>query len=101
MRCWLAEGRITPESQVWREGWRDWKEAAEVFPEDAFPQLRIPDTVPELERILGDDNSATSPGGFHHGDGRTSLVSHLVITLVLIALGGGILAAVYVWARFY
>jgi hypothetical protein len=33
MRGWLAEGRITPTSLVWREGWREWREAAAVFPE--------------------------------------------------------------------
>lgn len=33
MRQWLAENRIAGDSLVWREGWRDWKTAAEVFPQ--------------------------------------------------------------------
>ncbi len=31
MRKWLGEGRVSPDSLVWREGWQDWKMAAEVF----------------------------------------------------------------------
>jgi hypothetical protein len=31
MRQWLAEGRIGPNTLVWREGWRDWQQASEVF----------------------------------------------------------------------
>jgi hypothetical protein len=31
MRNWLSEGRISSDSLVWREGWRDWLEAGDVF----------------------------------------------------------------------
>jgi hypothetical protein len=31
MRQWLAEGRISPDTLVWREGWRDWQQASAVF----------------------------------------------------------------------
>ena len=32
MRRWLAEGRVSADSMVWREGWADWKLAGPVFP---------------------------------------------------------------------
>jgi hypothetical protein len=32
MRKWLAEGRVSPDALVWREGWADWKEAEPMFP---------------------------------------------------------------------
>ena len=32
MRKWLGEGRVSPDSLVWREGWQDWRIAAEAFP---------------------------------------------------------------------
>jgi hypothetical protein len=32
MRRWIAEGRVSSDSMVWREGWPDWKNASETFP---------------------------------------------------------------------
>jgi hypothetical protein len=32
MRKWIAEGRISSDSLVWREGWADWKSAGQLFP---------------------------------------------------------------------
>jgi hypothetical protein len=31
MRTWLAEGRVSADALVWREGWRDWQQAGNVF----------------------------------------------------------------------
>lgn len=32
MRGWIAEGRVSADSLVWRDGWADWRNAAQVFP---------------------------------------------------------------------
>lgn len=45
-RDWLAEGRLSPDSLVWREGWSVWKEAGEVF-----PQLTSGQPIPGIESI--------------------------------------------------
>jgi hypothetical protein len=45
MRSWLAEGRISADSLVWRAGWRDWQEAGRVFPQLA-PSPPISDLNP-------------------------------------------------------
>ena len=42
MRKWMGEGRVSPDSLVWREGWDDWRTAAE-----AFPSLGGPGTPPQ------------------------------------------------------
>jgi len=101
MRAWLAEGRVTPDSQVWREGWRDWKEAADVFPDSVFPQLRIPDAVPGLERILdvADLSPAGPAAGGRLGARRRPILRRIVIISSLVAAGALVLGAVYLWAR--
>ena len=40
MRQWLAEGRISADTLVWHEGWRDWQRADAVF-----TQLRTSDAL--------------------------------------------------------
>lgn len=39
MRSWISEGRVSADSLVWREGWRDWQEAGTVFPKLRSNQL--------------------------------------------------------------
>jgi hypothetical protein len=43
MRRWLAEGRVSGDSLVWREGWTDWQTASKLF-----PQLLAPDAAAEV-----------------------------------------------------
>jgi hypothetical protein len=48
MRGWLAEGRITADALVWREGWRDWRSAGSLF-------LQLsPSPIPGLETIVNE-----------------------------------------------
>jgi hypothetical protein len=32
MRKWIAEGRVSSDSLIWREGWTDWQTAGKLFP---------------------------------------------------------------------
>jgi hypothetical protein len=66
-----------------------------------FPQLRVSGAGSGLERFFDDGDSTAAAGRHPYGSSRTSVLSQLFIIMVLIALGGGVLAAVYVWARFY
>ncbi|MCB9939105.1 MAG: DUF4339 domain-containing protein [Planctomycetaceae bacterium] len=53
MRRWLAEGRVSADSMVWREGWEDWKLAAPIFPSlDSVPASTKPATVKPAPSFL-------------------------------------------------
>lgn len=56
MRAWLAEGRIAAETLVWREGWRDWREANGVF-----PQLSPAAEFPGLENVIAEPAKPDRP----------------------------------------
>jgi hypothetical protein len=45
VRSWVAEGRVSVDTLVWREGWREWQEAANVFPQLSSP---VPMTLESL-----------------------------------------------------
>ena len=47
MRSWIGEGRVASDTLVWREGWREWRDAGNVF-----PQLSPNQAMPELESII-------------------------------------------------
>jgi hypothetical protein len=46
LRQWVNEGRVTPQSLVWREGWPDWKIASDVFPSLGGAAPAVTDGVP-------------------------------------------------------
>ncbi len=101
MRSWLAEGRVPPESKVWRSGWIEWKSAADVFAPALFPSMAASNDFPATAPLLP-PNAPDFPVPTHRGARPApSTVVQLVILLAVLALGGGILAAVYVWARFF
>jgi hypothetical protein len=53
MRTWLAEGRVSADALVWREGWRDWREAGSVF-----PQLLPAQIIPGMDAIVSESLAA-------------------------------------------
>jgi len=68
MRRWLDEGRVSPDSLVWREGWDDWKTGDAAFPSlrRVLPQPDVPavsteEAPPEVQQeplVLGDNGLA-------------------------------------------
>jgi hypothetical protein len=86
MRGWLAEGRVVADALVWREGWRDWREAGAVF-----PQLSGGGAIPGLEDVLAEPIAV--PGHSrplkHHGPPRrapTILIGILAIALLALVV---------------
>ncbi len=91
MDRWMSEGRVTADSLVWRDGWEDWREAGDVFPQlptppagsplgdtaadsAALPDFSIQDTTPAPRRLKA--RRRRSP----------ILAIAAVVTLVLVSL---------------
>ena len=93
MRAWIAEGRISPDSLVWREGWRDWKGAS-----DTFPQLGAGEAKLGLEAIASAPTASTrgAGGGYRRLSRRRSTGLNVAIITVLI-LAVIVLIGVFVW----
>jgi hypothetical protein len=56
MRSWLKDGRVSANSLVWRDGWSEWRSAADAFPElgsqPAPPGEQRPNGMPPLPASL-------------------------------------------------
>jgi hypothetical protein len=55
MRAWLAEGRVSPDSLVWREGWPQWQSAGIVFPQLNSPRFLAGGSIdlPQVQQPVG------------------------------------------------
>ncbi len=85
MRSWLAEGRVTADSLVWREGWRDWQEAVNVF-----PQLSAQPMAPEIAAEIPQP-AVSQPGASHTlkqrmQARRTQIVATIGLAVTVIVL---------------
>jgi hypothetical protein len=91
MRAWLAEGRVSADSLVWREGWRDWQEAALVFPQladraAASQNETLPVGVPAAATF-------TAP----HVKPRRQLDGGLLAVIILLAAAVAVMFAILMW----
>ena len=77
LREWIDEGRVSTTSLLWRDGWPQWREATEAFPELAeslptsgdsfgYGDSGVSNKEIELESLVTDDDASAS------GDGRGS-----------------------------
>lgn len=80
MRAWLDEGRVGADSLVWREGWHDWQEARQVF-----PQLKPDPLTPSLGGKPGP--SAPPPTAIRRsGVPTTMIIAGLALTIVVLVI---------------
>lgn len=94
MRGWIAEGRVSADTFVWREGWRDWLEAGEVFPQLSPSPL---ETIPGLETELAEVNVVPLHPQPKNTQERTRLPQIAIIftTLLIAAVTVAVLYLVY------
>jgi len=83
MRAWLAEGRVSGDTLVWREGWRDWQEASAVF-----AQLKPDDMALFLSGAKPGKSAESRPSGAYPPSGRRASNANtaLVITVLILAV---------------
>ncbi len=102
MRSWLAEGRVSADALVWREGWPDWQEAGSVF-RQLSPNL----TIPELEKGVAKIVDVTTPvvvvdpaseaGRSHPPPGRAPKRNKQVIVVAWLTVAVVILLIIFFW----
>ena len=95
MRTWLSEGRVSADSLVWREGWRDWQEAGSVF-----PKLRSNQIVDFLETTPVVTVAAAPPAHVHRPKPRRSSDRNQIALLVGLSLLVMILIVVFLVVLF-
>ncbi|MCA9226143.1 MAG: DUF4339 domain-containing protein [Planctomycetales bacterium] len=62
MRRWIAEGRVSSDSLVWRDGWPEWRMARVAFPSLGGAPTAPPSSPPPLPNTgSGGANSMSSP----------------------------------------
>jgi DNA-directed RNA polymerase subunit RPC12/RpoP len=94
MRSWIEQGRVSPESLVWREGWQDWQDAGEVFPQLGAGQQASP--FRQFDQAGTTVAQPASPTMHRRRSRRQSQAVQVavVITLVLAVL---LLFGVFLW----
>lgn len=94
MRNWIAEGRVSADTLVWREGWRDWQEASEVFPQFGAGRAAI-STGPMIGTNPGAAaKPARRPARRQSSKGtQIALLTGLILVVV-------VLLVVFVWVLF-
>ena len=87
MRKWIAEGRVSSDSLVWREGWSDWQTAGKLFPNlqsAAAPAAIAPPAggVTRATRTASRNQSKQAGGGL--GVGLLIFLAFVCVALVAV-----------------
>ena len=86
MRTWISEGRVSADSLVWREGWRDWQEAGAVFPK--LPGNQLVDMLESIPAVpaAAHTQSAASSQSHQPKSGASSDRGQMALLIVLSVL---------------
>lgn len=87
LRKWISEGRVSADSLVWREGWDDWLNAADVFPNllgGGPPSVGPPGIVPNAYEYA--PSSPNRPAAAAYRPRRKSSAALAVTAVVVLGL---------------
>jgi len=84
MRSWIDQGRVSPDSLVWREGWRDWQEAGSVFPQLGAGQEDSP--FRQFERAAAAGPGATPASHRARSRRQSQSVQIAIVVALLLAV---------------
>jgi hypothetical protein len=97
MRKWIAEGRVSSDSLVWREGWTDWQNAGKLFPTlqaagsaSQTPAPVVSTTVPMSQRATvraTASRAATTRGPIKRNSNALAIAVLVGLALVCVVLG--------------
>jgi hypothetical protein len=97
MRTWIDEGRVSSDSLVWREGWRDWQVAGDVF-----PKLGADKDEPAVNVLGSQDAGGTGPlGKSRPSRSRRQETANQAVIITALILAVFLLVGVFIWVLFY
>ncbi len=82
LRQWLAEGRVTPDTLVWREGWRDWQKASAVFPQLRISGSLAESSLPSVKSLP----TISAVAGQKSYEGKSPKIQKVILSLLILAL---------------
>jgi hypothetical protein len=101
MRTWLSEGRVSADSLVWREGWRDWQEAGTVFPKLRSNQLiDFLETTPVPTAAADRGHTVPAATHVHRPKAHRSSDRNQMALLVVLTMAVVVLFAVFLFVLF-
>ena len=89
MRKWIAEGRVSSDSLVWREGWSDWQNAGKLFPNlqaANTPALAIAPAASGVTRAASSVSRYQSKKGSSGGLSAGLLIFLAIVCVALVAV---------------
>lgn len=92
MRTWISEGRVTPDSLVWREGWADWQKASATF--QGLKASSVPTPVIDAPTIVTAGREPTALDAYRRRKSTKTTLAVVVFLLVACLILFGVLVYV-------